>query len=260
MRTAEPVCRLSRPAWVLAGLAVLLSAGLLAPAAWAEGEESSAKALEILKKADAAIKKVEAVRFESKVEPTGLATNFIAPAEGGGVMSGWNGQFPDYFHVKVETKRPGDEEAVTLEGGGTPETYFLIDHGTKKAYEDMDPGVFGSSGNALNTLGMMEYVHDTPFDDEIGADEQTYDGKETVAGVSCHKVTVVYGGAMGKSTWYFGADDYLPRRRIRHFQSPRGTGAIDIVLTRIETNPEIDPSVYTMKLPEGYEQIDDFAP
>lgn len=72
---------------------------------------------------------------------------------------------------------------------------------------------------------------------------------------------VVYSGGRGKSTWYVSKEDYLPRRRIRHISDPqRGEAEIDVVLSGLEVDPEVTAKLFKLELPEGYEQIDDFAP
>jgi outer membrane lipoprotein-sorting protein len=240
---------------------------LLAASASLAGDEAAAEEspdpIEILKKVDAAIKAVEAVSYSAKSTPTGIAVNFVSPAEGSAVLVGWNDAWgmPEKFWVHLKTTPPGSKEAVELTGGGNGDMFFLVDHTDKKAYEDMDPNVFGTSGNTLQAFGMREFVHNHPFDDEIGAETVEYQGVETVRGEECHKVYVEYGPGLGKSTWLFAKSDYLPRQRIRHFTIPeQGDGTLAIEVTKLEINPELDPSVFRLDLPEGYEQIDDFAP
>lgn len=239
---------------------------LLAPASFA-GEEATAgdspDPVEILKKVDEAIKAVKAVSYSAKSTPTGVAVNFVSPAEGSAVLVGWNDAWnmPERFFVHVEMTPPGAEKAVELTGGGDGEMFFIIDHAEKKAYEDMDPNVMGTAGNTLQVFGMREFVHSRPFDDEIGAETVEYQGVETVRDEECHKIYVEYGPGQGKSTWLFAKSDYLPRRRVQHFTIPeQGDGTFAIEVTKLEINPEIDPSVFKMVLPEGYEQVDDFAP
>ncbi len=224
-------------------------------------EEEVSEAIAILRKVDAAVKAVQAVRFKASVEPAGIATAFVAPAEGEGLMTGWNGQTPEKFWAKVKTSRQGSDEPVLISGGGNGDLFFLIDHQAKKAYQDMDPGVLGSSGRALTTLGMAEFVHPTPFDDELSADKAELLGTEEIAGEECYKIDVVYSGGRGQSTWYFSTEDYLPRRRIRRFSDPqRGEGSIQVTMAELSVDPELKPELFEMVLPEGYEQIDDFAP
>jgi outer membrane lipoprotein-sorting protein len=240
---------------------------LLVASASLAGDEAAAEdspdPIEILKKVDAAIKAVSAVSYTAKSTPSGIAVNFVSPAEGSAVLVGWNEAWgmPEKFRVHLETTPPGSDEQVELTGGGDGDMFFLIDHTSKKVYEDMDPNVLGSSGNTLQAFGMREFVHSHPFDDEIGAETVKYEGVETVGGEECHKIFIDYGQGGQKSTWLFGTSDYLPRRRVQHFTIPeQGDGTLAIEVTKLEINPEIDPSVFRLVRPEGFEQIDDFAP
>lgn len=217
------------------------------------------KAREILKKADAKIKAIDAVAYDVTVEPGGMMLRRGGAAKGKGMMFGWNGGGPERFYAAAKTTR-GDGQEVNVEGGGDGESFYLIDHTNKKAYEDMDPGVMGSSGRILNGMGMLEYVHNAPFDDEINAEVAEYQGMESIEGVECHKVRVEYAGGLGESIWYFGKDDYLPRRRVRLFERGGESGSLTITIANLEVNPKEDRSLYRLKLPKGYEQIDDFAP
>ena len=221
----------------------------------------SPEAIEILKKVDSAIKAVHSVRYDVTTQPSGIAENRTSPARGSSILVGWNGSTPERFYSHVETKKADTGETVELTAGGNGDMYFIINHQTKKAYEDMDPAVIGSGGRALRSVGMIEFVHDKPFDDEIGADKVELLEDETVGGEECYQIHVVYGGRQGSTTWFFAKKDFLPRRRVRHFSIPgQGEGTIVIDVTNLETNIEPDESLFVLKLPEGYEQIDDFAP
>ena len=85
-------------------------------------------------------------------------------------------------------------------------------------------------------------------------------GKETVGGEECYAVHVVYTGGQGETTWYFSTKDFLPRRRIRHISGQQGEGTIENVITDLKVSPKVEDALFTLNLPEGYEQIDDFAP
>ncbi len=241
--------------YLLVFLLVLPLAGYVA-AVDDEPQPSSAEALEILKKADAAIKAIKSVRMSGTARPEGSAVNFMKPAEGTTLMVGWAGNIPQKFYSEV--KIVTDEGTTRLTGGGDGDTYFIIDHADKKAYEDMDPGVLGSHGNTLQSIAVVEFVHDAPFDQEMESDLKLLP-EETVGGEPCYRIFVVYPGGGQESVWYFSKKDYLPRRRIQKWDFGGG-GSVDKLVTKLEINPEIEPSLFKMKLPKGYEQIDDFAP
>jgi len=241
-------------------LVIALLAVTSAGAEEAPAPAKSPEAIEILKKVDTATKAVDSVRYKATSTPDGVAVNFVAASEGSVVMEGWNGQTPQKFRIEATTKRPGAEEPVHLTAGGNGETFFLVDGAAKKVYEDMDPAVMGRTGQALRALMMAEFVHDKPFDDELNAENVQLLGKETVGGEECHKIEIAYGGGQGASTWFFSTRDNLPRRRVRKFTTPQGDGTLDLTITSLEVSPKLDAAVFAMKLPDGYQKIDDFAP
>ncbi len=106
---------------------------------------------------------------------------------------------------------------------------------------------------------MLEFVHDKPFDDELNAEGVQLLGQETVGGEPCNKIEVAYGGGQ-VSTWFFSIQDNLPRRRIQKRTTPQGEGTLDLTVTALEVAPKLDAAVFAMKLPDGFEKVDDFAP
>ncbi|MCP4201332.1 MAG: PQQ-binding-like beta-propeller repeat protein [bacterium] len=225
-----------------------------------EEDPNEPEALRILRKVDAATKAVSGVRYKATSKPSGAATNFAAPTAGDALMFGWTGTGPENFHTNVKSTRVGSDEPIELTAGGDGDLYFLIDHKTQKAYVDMDPNVTGSGGRTLGNIRMIEFIHPTPFDDEINGDKAELMGTENVAGVECYKIHVTYAGGQGESTWFFSTQDYLPRRRIRIFNTPQGEGAIDITVSELSVDPDVVPAAFKLELPEGYERVDDFAP
>lgn len=245
-------------------IGILLVLAVLVLPAWAEGEEAkterSPEAIEILEKVDAAIKKIDSVAYKAKTEATGDLAAGMGEASGSVVMKGWNGGMPNHFRVHVTAKQPDSEEPVEMTAGGNGDSYFLLDHAGKKGYEDMDPGVLGSAGGQLIGFAMIEFVHDRPFDDELAGETVTLLEEMEIAGEPCYAVDVFYSGGRGHATWYFSKNDYLPRRRVQHISGERGEGTIVRTVMDLKIAPETDASLFTMKLPEGFEQIDDFAP
>lgn len=243
-------------------IAFLMIAAMLVAPAFAEGEESAerdAEAVEVLNKVDAAIKAVSSVQYRSSVKATGDFAEQMNPAKGKATFKGWSNGTPEMFLVEVETIMPGSDTPVHLSGGGNGEEFFLIDHTSKKAYVDMDPNVMGTGGQALQAMLTIEFVHEAPFDDEIGADKVQMTGSEKVGDEDCYKIDVFYTGGRGHTTWLFSKKDFLPRGRIMHFTGERN-GTIVRELFDVQADPDVDASAFAFKLPEGYERIDDFAP
>jgi hypothetical protein len=230
----------------------------------AAAEARSPEAVAILGRADEAARKVRAARFHSSSKVTGVITGFLGPTEGDGVIEGWDEELerPRRFWAHVRTQPPGAEEAKELTGGGDGETYFLIDHATRKAYEDIDPAVLGTAGSVVSFIGFSQLVQPAPYERDLESERIEFLGKKDVAGEECFKVRVAYsGGIETSSIWFFSTADLLPRKRVSHYVIPQqGEGDFEVTLTRLEVNPELADSLFEMKLPEGYRQIDDFAP
>jgi hypothetical protein len=241
-------------------LLALAAAWALSCAVLAAPTEEVLDGKAILTRADAAIKAVESVRFRVKLNPTGTATQFMGAAEGETVLVGWNGDAPAKFyqHLTTVDSKSGTKREIT--GGGNTDQFFLIDHAAKKGYEDMDPGVLGSSRSALSSTQVVEFVHDRPFDDELGADTIERLEDRAVEGEDCYQVRVVYSGGQGESVWLFSKKDWLPRGRIRKFDTGDGAGTVELTLTEVRVDPQVADDQFVMKLPQGYQRIDDFAP
>ncbi|MDH3626300.1 MAG: DUF2092 domain-containing protein [Acidobacteriota bacterium] len=228
------------------------------PALSVEGEDAKSDAVGVLTRSDAALKAVKSASYRTVTTVTGVAENFVKPSKGEAVISGWANQLPEkmYVHVAVAD----GEDTLELTGGGNGDNYFVIDHSNKKGYEDMDPGVLGSLGRTLQAAIVAEFVHPSPMGDEINAESLEMLEEHEVGGELCHQIRVVYSGGRGQSIWSIAKSDDLPRQRTQIFSTPQGEGSLTYQLFDLAIDPEIDPSKFRMKLPEGYEQVDDFAP
>ena len=218
------------------------------------------EALRILRRADAATRAVQSVRYRASSVPSGVATNFVTPAEGEVLMSGWTGAGLEKYRTHIATAKTSSAEAQEFTAGGNGDLYYLVDHPSKKIYVDMDPNVIGSSARTVGSIQMIEFVHPTPFSDEINGDNAELQGIEKVAGVDCYKIDVTYSGGQGRSIWYFSTADLLPRRRVRIVNTPDGDGSIEITISDLTIAPEVTPGAFEVESPEGYQRIDDFAP
>jgi len=245
---------------------ILLVLGLaLTPfAAWSEEEKKSGELtdpVEILKKVDEATKAVKAVQYDVEFEGTGAAAARAAKGEGTYLFTGVVGTRPQKYRADIKIKRPDSEEVQHLTGGSDGDVYFLIDHANKKAYEDIDPAVIGTIGRPLQAGLMVEFVHETPFTDEINATKHELRGSKTIGGEDCYEIHVGYANQAQEATWYFSKKDFLPRGRIDFFRVPnQPEGGQQKFLKNLKVDPPIDADAFKLKLPEGYTKTDDFAP
>lgn len=249
-------------------VAVLMWALLVLPAG-APGDEKAPdeksagvanEALEILKKTDSAAKGVQLVRYKVEATASGDLREPAPEITGTYVLSGITGMRPEKFLIDIKVRQPNSEEVKHYTSGGDGENFFLIDHHSKKAYQDIDPNVMGSANRYLWPGLMMEFVVDTPFKDEIDAKSHSLGEGRTIGGVECHEVHVVYSETQ-KATWYFSKEDFLPRGRIDEGKRRDGSSVTrSKFLSAVETDAAVKDVKFTLELPEGYEEIDDFAP
>lgn len=242
-------------------VAALVSAGAGQPEA-AQAPEASSRAIEILERAAAALKAVSAVRYSARIQPRGVGEKFWPAAEGTAVLAGWDPALrrPARFYFDLRTRRTGSPQQIGVTSGGNGETFFVIDHGTKKGYEDIDPLVLGSHGQTLARFEMTEFVQENPLQDEIHARQLEYLGTRSFEGRECYEVHVKYSQGRGEATWLFATDDLLPRWRLQSFSIPQGDGSLEISILELEVDPPLPSGFFDFKLPQGYGKVDDFAP
>lgn len=254
--------------------------------------------VKILKKVDAACKSVKAVKYDVTCETTGETKvqegKVKAKVQGGKVKAnvregkvkakvqegkvkakartkklqasvtvvGFADGRPEKSLIEVTTAMPGSKEGCRITGGTDGETFFVIDHHAKKAYEDIDPQVIGSFKQALGAGMMIEFVHPTPFSDEINGKVKEFRGSKRINGEDCYEVYVVYATELPQAaTWYFSKNDFLPRGRIDEFTTPDGQKlGQKKMISNLIVEPMLDQGAFTLKLPKGYTKSDDFAP
>ena len=160
--------------------------------------------------------------------------------------------------LRTDRRDVAPDHHLTL--GFDGEQYFLIDHRAMKAYSDFDPAVMGVGGRARFVTSLQELVIDSPFEDELKAEEIRLVGSRLVEGEDCHEIHVVYDGERAQATWFIAKSDHLPRGKTSYFFIEEGKGSIEMTLSRLRVNPEIEEQTFELQLPQGYEKIDDFAP
>jgi len=246
----------------------LLPTAALAQEKKAEPQKPPTKAgeltdpLEILKKVDAAAKAVNAVKYNVTYEGFGAMEARGPKLKGKVITSGYEGGMVQKFLVDIEYQAPGQTEAKKVTGGTDADMFFVIDHQTKIAYQDIDPAVFGSFNRALMGAMTIEFVHPTPFSDEISGQSRELTGTESVGGEDCYVVHVVYQAeGAPEAVWHFSKKDFLPRARQDTYTLPDGSkGTMKRTITHLVVDPKISDDTFKLKLPEGYTKTDDFAP
>jgi len=218
--------------------------------------------MDILKKADKATKKVKAVRYKAVNVGEGAAAERRPKVEGElvgkrvtkkkGLMdmfTGGGNVAPHMRSIKGTAEMPEEDSKRSFQVATDLKKVYSINE-KDKTFTVGEAGEADMLMSMGNLLLMVEYFHDNPFGDEIDADEQKYEGSKTIGGVDCDVVYVEYAGGRGKSRWYFGKEDHLPRRVDRL----AGQGDYHLEITDLQVDPDIDDEVFTPEKPAGYEE------
>jgi outer membrane lipoprotein-sorting protein len=125
----------------------------------------------------------------------------------------------------------------------------------------VDSSIFGGFERLAPVLGMREFVHPTPFSDEIYGDKKELTGTKKVGDQDCYKIHVIYSGGRGEAIWYFSKSDFLPRGVERIERGGTGKrGAIIVTLTELKVNERIDASAFEAKIPKAWKKTSEPAP
>ncbi len=131
--------------------------------------------------------------------------------------------------------------------------FMLLDDESKTYYVGNWSDAAAALGVSGEWLWMVEFIHPTPFEDELNADELRYEGQQEVAGVKCHVIYVIYAGGRGESRWYFGVEDNLPHRVDRIFVGADGQHAIRVLELRdLKINPSLSEKEFVVTPPDDY--------
>lgn len=217
--------------------------------------------VEILKKVDAAAKALKGVKYEVSSEGTGALKERAGSVKATFIGVGRGEGGTDKYVCKAEIKKSGSEEITKIEAGSDGKTFYLIDHKNKKVHQDIDPSVIGMFGQQMIGFLMAEYLHPTPFTDEINGERHELKAETKIEGEDCYQVHVKYKGMDREATWFFSKKDFLPRARRDFFKSRTGEEAGQIkTVAKLVADPKVTDDDFKVTVPEGYTKTDEFAP
>ncbi len=217
--------------------------------------------VEILKRVDAAAKAVHAAKYTTTVKGVRGSKSIIPHTEGTVTLSGWATGGVEKFLVVAKVKEAGVSEARHITAGSDGDLFFVIEQEGKTAYEDIDPNVLGRNDRPVRLMLMAEFVHPTPFHDELAGNKQELTGSKVIGGEDCYEIHVVYANGVAEAIWHFSKKDFLPRARLDIFQTQAGKpGGRQRIVTNLVVDPKLQATDFKLKLPAGYKKTDDFAP
>lgn len=153
----------------------------------------------------------------------------------------------------------GDEEGnlqVEVHNDGTATTW--IDFKEEKVYIKRTRLAKGAPIQmaTYGTQFLDELTSDAPFAQAIAESEITYEGEESIGGVSCDIIKIIKAGTNIKEMWWFGKEDHFPRKYITGIEQ---MGDTTILVSNVKINQEINPDDLTIEFPPNFE-VEDRGP
>ena len=228
--------------------------------------------MDVLKKADAAIKKVKLVSYDADYTATEWIRKFVPDVKGSVVLGEESkGEIAKFrADVSIRSHKSDDEQSDAGDSAGKDEVlkviagsdgdeYFLLDPKSKTVYQDMDPAVLGKNSRNIQRVVMKQFVAKNPFEDELKVEEMKLEEAEKVSGHDCYKVRLKM--ERNEAIWYFSKKDSLPRRVDRIHKNGEGEeGMTKLVISDLKTSPDFKGNPFAPNAPADYKTTDEFAP
>ncbi len=232
--------------------------GLTPPGGQSQPPATQQQAIDILKKTDAAAKAVTTAGYDARFEVSGWLADELGNLQGHALVGGEFRRTFQFFRFEIHHPQPIDGEKRKLTAGSDGQTFYLIDHQKKTVHTGPGASVLGPAGRTARTLGMVEFLHPTPFSDEINADRAELIGTATVGDQECYKIHVNYAGTTARAIWYIAQKDYLPRRVDRFRRNPAtGQEAVThLIVTNLIINPVFFVNPFELRVPPDYTRTD----
>lgn len=247
-------------------LAPALAFGLCCPLAAQEssgkgrkdaGDQPNVK--EILQRADAATKAVTAVSYQAEFYGEGDLAERLPRLSGSvkareprrsllGRMVGSSAK--DMFRIEAVERKPSAENGRNLKVASDGTRVYRLDEETKSFFTGTLPDA-GKLLSPADRLLMIEFLHPTPFRDEINGKSAKYEGRKKISGVECHVIYVVYVNNT-ESRWFFGIEDYLPRRVDRIVKNDMIEGATILTITALDAAPDLAAADFKLARPKDF--------
>jgi hypothetical protein len=225
-----------------------------------DGELTDAK--EILRRAEAAAKKVRFASYTADYKGTGWIAEFVPHVTGEAIVGPDGEHDVPRFFCKVALKKNDSEEVLNYTAGCNGDEYFLLDPKTKKAHHDIDPVVLGSESRNLQRVVLREFAEKEPFKDALEATDVQLSGTRTVDGELCYEVQINTPDERQRAiVWSISTTDFLPRNVKRIYKGrEEGTpdGTTELTISRLVAKPNWEKNKFEMVVPAGYTATDEF--
>lgn len=206
----------------------------------------------ILEKADAAVRACDAVAYdvEAFVGPPAQPKQILV--SGKSVVAGESPSGVDKYRFEGKVKADANvkiegEVVVTRDGRES----YAIDHAVKLFQRTRNAVDLSLNVQLAASAIMPEFSHPKPFGDELKGSVDLQ-GNETINGVECYKINVMYERGGDTATWWIAKSDLLPRKVIKEIGQESRRQRMEITAANLQVNPAVDPKSFVLEAPEGY--------
>ncbi len=215
------------------------------------GPDSSA--LSVLRSADSAAAAVSSAAYAFSVQASGPAATGFPSMSGRLAFQGGARQVPS-LRASLVAEMPEGTESLEVASGR--DSVYLLDYSARELrYGSVENGaeqLLGALGPAL--LG--ELMFEDPFGDELSSQDVRDLGTGQAGGVECRKVEVGYSGGQQRAVWWFGGEDFLPRRVDRIMNRGSRESTLSTTISELETGVELAPEEATLRAPRGWSRVE----
>lgn len=219
---------------------------------------------DLLAKADSAIRSIESISY--KVEH--FTIGILKYRDKTALLP------PSYGEVKI-VRLPGDEPfgakivvngvQVRTQQQTTNSTFEIAYDGQRVRKLDKQKQIvyvneLDQTGQRLflnaQSLILWSFISNERLEQEFTVDSTNYAGVAVIAGIPCYIVYTqkVDESSITESWWFFGFDDYLPRKIQRRYRGIPGQERIEVtILTELNQNAKLDAEEFVLEAPQGYE-------
>jgi len=222
------------------------------------GELTDAKA--ILQRVAEALKKTPMVSYRAEYKVTGWATAFVPNMEGPVVIGKQSAHKIQRYYCQLKVQKDGSSDVREFTAGSDGENFFVVDPKTKTAHEDIDPGVLGANGWAVQFVIIPEFGAPDALDKLLKTAKVEIKGEKKIGEEDCLEVRI-QDDAPQDATWTISKKDFLPRRITGVFKNGEGVeSSTSLDLHDFKVNPTFVKNPFELVVPDGYKKTDDFAP
>ncbi|MBN1848716.1 MAG: redoxin domain-containing protein [Deltaproteobacteria bacterium] len=216
---------------------------------------------EILSKAVKAITDIKSISYTAESYDMGVIKYgekyaILTPHRGDVKLLRVDAMDPIGAKLIISGKKVGTTQSFPFKVAYDCEKITKLDMSKKTCYIN-DPDETGKFLLVGAIELILEYfLKDKPYENEQSAVESKYGGFAVIENIPCHIVHFIFSqeSIASESWWFFGADDYLPRKvRILYDRLPEQKHEHILILQNIKTNIKMDNKEFSIIVPEDYQ-------